>query len=437
MYYNLSTVKKPKPKKPADTPPVDKKLFISIIAVLSLSILLAFGLTKLIQNLNPAPESSELEDPIAIDANTDINLAFLKIESSEQNLIYSPLSIKNGLSLLNAGAAGTTKAQIERILGDVVILGKTANIKDKLALANGVFVRDKFENNILKVYTKSIEKAYNAELIYDSFENGKSIDNWVKENTLGLIDGLGFTPRESTEVVLANALAIQLDWLHQFDTTDTTGRTFYTSDNKEITVTTLTQTTHANDVRYYQDDSATIITLPLESAGGANLEFVAVMSSTGLKDYIKTFNLSDLETKLTVATTADTIKDGIRLYIPKFKFDYELKFKNDLMRLGVTDAFSNTLADFSNMANKPLYVSDAIHKANIDFSEKGIKAAAVTAFAMALGSALPATQPQPTIVKIDHPFLFLIRDKDNGTIWFLGTVYQPNLWSDDANAYRI
>ena len=72
-----------------------------------------------------------------------------------------------------------------------------------------------------------------------------------------------------------------------------------------------------------------------------------------------------------------------------------------------------------------------------DFSESGIKAAAVTAFAMTFGSALPTSQPQPTIIKLDHPFLFLIRDKNNGTIWFLGTVYQPNLWSDDASSYHI
>ena len=439
MYYNLSTTKKPKPKKnPAKKHPVDKKLLAMTVVVLLASLLLAFGITKLIQHLTPAPEEpTQIDQPTAIDANTDLNLAFLQIESNKQNLIYSPLSIKNGLSLLNAGAAGTTKAQIENILGDVAILGKTATIKDKLSLANGVFIRNEFRDYVLKTYASNIEKSYNAEIVYSSFENSKTVDDWVKTNTLGLIDQLGFTPRESIEMILVNALAIQLDWLHQFKTSDTTGRIFYTADGKELTATTLTETTSSQDIRYYQDDSVTMLGLPLEKAGDAELEFITVMPSTDLDSYIKSFNLADFNSKLASSTTADTVKDGIVFYIPKFSFDYELKFKNDLIRLGVTDAFSSSLADFSNMASKPIYVSDAIHKANIDFSEKGIKAAAVTAAVMTIGSTMLGSEPQPLVIQIDHPFLFLIRDKNNDAIWFLGTVYQPNLWSDDAASYQM
>ena len=43
--------------------------------------------------------------------------------------------------------------------------------------------------------------------------------------------------------------------------------------------------------------------------------------------------------------------------------------------------------------------------------------------------------PKPIIIDIDHPFLFLIRDKASQDIWFIGAVYQPNLWSDDASTY--
>ena len=122
--------------------------------------------------------------------------------------------------------------------------------------------------------------------------------------------------------------------------------------------------------------------------------------------------------------------------MPKFKFDYQLKFKEDLQALGIQTAFNKKTADFSNMASYPLYVGQAIHKANIDFSEKGIKAAAVTAFAMMDATAMPEEEPQPIIIDIDHPFLFLIRDAANDTIWFTGAVYQPNLWADDAEAYK-
>ena len=177
--------------------------------------------------------------------------------------------------------------------------------------------------------------------------------------------------------------------------------------------------------------------MPLEKAGDAELEFIAIMPTTGnLSSYLKSFTPSDIESKLALSTAANALEVGAEIHIPKFKFDYELDFKKDLISLGVVDVFDPTLADFSNMATSSLFVSDAVHKANIDFSEKGIKAAAVTAFGMKVTSVMAPDDSQPIVVQINKPFLFLIRDKNNHATWFTGTVYKPNLWSDDLDFYR-
>ena len=39
-------------------------------------------------------------------------------------------------------------------------------------------------------------------------------------------------------------------------------------------------------------------------------------------------------------------------------------------------------------------------------------------------------------INIDNPFMYLIRDKANGEVWFVGTVYTPNLWADDMAEYE-
>ena len=92
------------------------------------------------------------------------------------------------------------------------------------------------------------------------------------------------------------------------------------------------------------------------------------------------------------------------------------------------------LADFSDMSQEKLFVGDALHKANIDFTEKGVKAAAVTVFMMMSATAIQ-DRVQPEVVKIDKPFLFVIKDKETDEIWFTGTVYNPNSWEKDKADY--
>jgi len=84
-----------------------------------------------------------------------------------------------------------------------------------------------------------------------------------------------------------------------------------------------------------------------------------------------------------------------------------------------------------------LYVSDALHKADIEFSEDGIKAAAVTVIIMALGATSVNVKPTyPLIIDINKPFMLIIRDKNTKDIWFTGTVYEPNLWENDRESYE-
>lgn len=368
---------------------------------------------------------------------SSINTSFLALEPKNQNLIYSPLSIRYGLSLLNTGAAGTTKTEIEEVLGNEP-LPKYENVTDTLSLANAIFIRNTFAEYVLPSYTSAVQNNYNAEVLYDDFSSTTNMDDWVSQKTFGLINQIGLQVGQGTQMVLANALAIQMDWQHKFDADDTQGQSFYKQDGEEVEATTMTELTHADDIKYYTDDSITMLSMPLEQTStGVNLDFVAVMPESGLDSYIDNLNMDSIEEAITNSIPASTPEDGVRIYIPKFKYDYELKLKDDLYNLGITQAFTDS-AEFPAISSEyPLKVSDAIHKANIDFSEDGIKAAAITVFGLQEATAIDEDRhiPEPIIIDIDHPFLFLIRDRADGTIWFIGTVYEPNLWADDSADY--
>ena len=116
-----------------------------------------------------------------------------------------------------------------------------------------------------------------------------------------------------------------------------------------------------------------------------------------------------------------------------FKFDYDLNLINDLKTLGITNIFDSKKADLSNLTTDKAVITEALHKSTIEFSNSGIKAAAVSVMGGAGGGDCGFDYifeiPKNRILKIDltfnKPFMFLIVDKKTKEVWFTGSVYEP------------
>lgn len=410
---------------------INKALVVSIIC--GLAGLLIGGLVTFF-TFRPTPTNEHCECNCD-SKSTDFDFKFLSMENIGKNAMYSPLSIKYALNLLREGASGNTKSQIDAVLSNDE-LTKYTNIENKLSLANSVWIRDSFEPFVNPSYIQSVKDKFDAEIKFDPFAGVDNINNWVADKTFNLIQN-PLNPSSITsltEMVLINALAIQMDWVSQFDDSNTYGEDFYLKDGNTMRATTMSKETYGSDALYYIDNNITAATLDLEKIGDTQLEFMAIMpKNEDLESYAKHITQNDIDSISRSLKKADSTEDGIDLRIPKFKFESGLPdFVADLKRLGITDAFDEELADFSNMANKQLYVSDAVHKSLIDFSEDGIKAAVVTSFSMNTTVAFK----EPIIVKFDHPFLFIIRDKNSSENWFVGAVYEPNSWDNDKAEYK-
>ena len=102
------------------------------------------------QTNNVVPESPVVDSQTKL-KEEQFNLAFLKKENEQKNKIYSPLSIKYALKMLQEGAKGNTYTQIENVIGNIN-LPKYNNIKDTLSLANGIFIRDTYYPNVRQSY---------------------------------------------------------------------------------------------------------------------------------------------------------------------------------------------------------------------------------------------------------------------------------------------
>lgn len=479
---------------------------------------------------NDSGDQSSIGDAIP-NQITDFDLAFL--ENKEANQIYSPLSIKYALGMLEAGAAGNSQQQIESAIGSLTPQKYPNN--ENMSFANALFINNNLPNDEIKSsYTKTINEQFGAEILRIPFTSAVPINNWVSDKTFGLIKDLltdeMLSPIDESEqyFALVNALAIDMEWVNKIQPLDEdydisfrhinygssvgnfryTGFTQLSFNNSAIEVSALrlAATIHKYDIlsdlgvdkirqtvlneytdwlngddpcvkewptpevyveqyleelgdggyrtvssstdfSLYDDDGVKVFAKDLRTYDDITLQYVGIMpKSTSLKDYIQSLTTDKLASTINQLKpiTFENFKDGvvtdIVASIPVFKFQDKLNLVNKLKSIGITDVFSDTQANLSNLANdfEGLYISQAIHQTTVDFSNDGIKASAATALIGGKGAGwcgfdydfdVPVEKIDLTF---DNPYLFLIRDKDSGVIWFVGTVYEPTIYASSS-----
>lgn len=417
----------------------EKKNKINLQVISSLLMVIAFAIIAyaiFFYNNRSDEEPKKIYKPNDVQIN-DFSFSFLKLETNNENIVYSPLSIKYALSMLRDGAEGITRDEIVNVIKDDNVT-KYENVKDVLSVANSMFIRDTYKEYVKDEYINNLKDNYNAEVIYDSFKNADNVNNWILEKTFKIIKDMlkdSDVQNPNLEAILVNALAIDMDWLEKFDEKDTHERTFYKSDNEELKAAMMFKSTRSNYYKYYQDEEYNVLSMPLKEYEGNNLEFIAIMPKN--EDLHKFATSSTFEEKVNelLSNMKNPTDVELSISIPRFEFEYNLNLKDDLMNLGIKAAFSNLDADFSNMSKRELVVGDALHKANIKFSEKGVKAGAATVILM-LDKSSAIEEGKIVYLNYDRPFMFIVRDSNTNEIWFVGNVYNPILWKDVKEDYK-
>ena len=194
----------------------------------------------------------------------------------------------------------------------------------------------------------------------------------------------------------------------------------------------------STDFLMYNDDNIKVFAKDLKKYNKTTLQYIGIMpKNENLDSYIKNIKNTDLNNIIKNLKTIDNNNftkgkiTKITGYIPLFKYDYQLNLKNDLEKIGITDVFSSENANLSNLTStKGSYIDSVEHKANIEFSNEGIKAAAITQEGgFGAGSCsfehLYEVPVEEIDLTFDKPYMYIIRDKKTSEIWFIGTVYEP------------
>jgi serpin B len=185
----------------------------------------------------------------------------------------------------------------------------------------------------------------------------------------------------------------------------------YLLDGGEVMVPMMRQT---ESFGYNEGDGYQAVELPYD---GRELSMVILLPQAGrFETFEETLDAGQVEAIVNGMETRP-----VSLTMPRFEFKASLSLKEILVAMGMPRAFSE-LADFSGMTgNRDLFISEVVHKAFVSVDEAGTEAAAATAVIMELTS-VPAA---PVSVTVEHPFIFLIRDIETGTIIFMGRVINP------------
>ena len=350
-------------------------------------------------------------------------------EGNSSNILVSPLSIGYALSMVRDGADGKTLSEINSILGDYK-LSKVTNVEKNIGLANGLFINKSREKEVSKDYINNLKKDYAAEVIFDPFNGPEVVNNWVNDKTCGMIKRTLNTLDPSYLLVLANTVAIDVEWGVKFEAESTRSEKFTLLNGTTMDSAMM----HAsNTVSYIKSDNAQGIVKSYRTYGDNDLEYIAILPNGDIKEYINNFNGEELNKLLSNIRVRDD-KTDIVLSLPKYTYDYDYRrFKSDLISLGMGTAFDMDNANFSKIG-KDVYIDEAVHKTHIELSENGTKAAAVTAVAFKANSVFVPEEKEKIIIEFNKPFVYLIKDKKNDNIWFFGVVYEPMKWEDNKKA---
>lgn len=339
-------------------------------------------------------------------------------------VFVSPFSASVALSMTAAGADGTTREEILGTLGfdctieecnayNRSVMEQLTSLRDgvEFNIANSLWVSDQFP--VKKSYIRTVRRNYDAKAANLDFSDPATpsvINDWCSENTAGRIDKMIETIDPATRMYLLNALYFKGLWTIPFDASLTRQDTFHGTDGDSQVKFMHNKACFS----YCSGREGAMIELSYGEGEEENLMMDVILPAEGVS--IDEF-ASRFDEEMLAKFSASLYTDEIRLVLPSFKAEYETSLNAVLQRLGVREAFTSA-ADFSGMSGDPLMISEVKQKTFIEVNEEGSEAAAITS----IGIMRTSLAPEPFEFKVDRPFVFLIRERNSGTILFMGLV---------------
>ena len=326
-------------------------------------------------------------------------------QKSGKNLIISPLSIYQVLSLTTNGAKGETQKEMLEVLMSTSI-EELNEINYDILSTFKEFSTVEIANAVMTKFTPlenfcSTADKYSAPI--EPLLSLEQVNNWCSNKTHGKITKILDTLNPETVMLLINAIYFKGEWVSQFNSYSTKNLTFYNLGTEEKSVQTMDQIDY---FYYYEDKKVQIIELKFKEDCMSAI-IILPNEKMDINTYINYLPMSHDE----ITTVLGKLKRlKVHLQLPKFEVEFSDELNQVLIDLGMYDAFSPSDADFSGLREEGgLFINKVIHKTYLKVNENGTEAAGITVVEME-ETAIFDEDNKIYDMKINRPFLFLLKN---------------------------
>lgn len=345
-----------------------------------------------------------------------------EVIDAEQNALYSPLSLYYALSLSAAGAQGETQAELLALLGvsdAETLAGQCGNLYrrlyrdndlSQLLIANSLWLQESVP--FCDGYLQTAADDYYASLFSVDFgdaETGRAMAAWIADNTNGTLS-YAYSPDRQQMLSILNTVYFRAEWQDRFLSERTSPDLFTLANGETVACDFMNRRSTSHG--FAKGEGFTRSSLALKNAGS----MVFVLPDEG----ISVGELLSSPEKIEECFFGGESGNGEVIWqIPKFSYNASMSLSDSLKSLGVTAAFAPSLADFSSIANSPLWIGSVIQNTHIAVDENGVVASAFTEIQYA-GAAMPEGSAD---MRLTRPFLYGI--VVDGQLLFVGVCANP------------
>ncbi len=284
-----------------------------------------------------------------------------------------------------------------------------------IKIANKIWIEKGFK--ILDSYIKATGVSSVDTIDVSDVEQAADIVNlWCAQNTNDMIQKVvSADDMDGAKMLIANAIYFNGKFINNFPKNKTKKNVSFYMDNKcnkELSKVSM-MTADPKKQQYFAQKVRGVYDVVKLQYKSSKLSLILAINNHSKNENVPVFTTND------ILSIDKWNHSKLYLYVPKFKFEFELKLNEILKKMGITDAFDGK-ADFSGMNGKTdLCIDTVIHKAIIEVDEEGTEAAAVTVVKMRKKSK-KKSGPAPPTIRYDHPFDFYIFDEEKNMTLFSG-----------------